>query len=60
MPAQRVEPYIWGFIGTALAGVLMLVSAMVGFQMSAERPLLGGFMLGWMAGHAWNWAGRKR
>lgn len=57
-PAKVVEPYVWGFIGTGVAAILMIAALFSGMTLSTPSPLAGGFFTGWLAGHGWNWAGR--
>lgn len=59
MPKQKVEPYVWGFIGTGLAALAVIVGYLIGYPFEAAQPLAGGFFTGWAAGHLWNWSGRR-
>lgn len=55
---KKADPLIWGFWGAVFGAVLVPVMYFTGQSMAS--PVAGGFFTGWVAGHLWNWAGKRR
>jgi hypothetical protein len=58
--SDEMRPYVWGFIGTAIALVLVLVTQMNGNVVTMLSPLAGGFFTGWLFGNLRNWWANRR
>jgi len=54
----EADPMSWGFYGLLAAFAMMIAAAFIGYEMKTPSPLAGGFFMGWLAAHGWNWSGR--
>jgi hypothetical protein len=57
---KPTEPLLWGLIGAIAATVLAFVLAWASIPSDMASPAAGGFFMGWVSGHLWNWAGKRR